>query len=452
MRTRSRLLRVTAAATVASVTMALSLATAASATPRPQGGQTPQPGQLPTAAEIQQDRALMQRQAKLDAFADALTGTSGTESEHSGGYAGAVVDAKAGKLTIYWHGSVPSMVDRVVAEGAAAGLTVSVVPTTYSAHQLEVARRKLEQAIAKDKAAAGPLAAWNAIAVAADGSGLNLTYDATAVAFGASTAVMATDAATLASVPVRVSVGSTHQQLSCSHPCRQDDGSPYWAGAAVDPPAGAFCSTAFTGTYNGIPMMLTASHCGTSGTYYTYQNETQLGGVYKYNTKYDTSFIRVGAGQDWYYDGAWDSNWGKKITSWALNHDGDYVCTSGAMSGVHCYIQVTNAGVDVNIGGIVRSNVVLAMRTSTDTNGTYWFASAEGDSGGPVVASPDGTYSTTNMQARGIISGANGDWVVCDPNLLAPIGRNGNSACWQGVAFIGMSAIVNTMGFHLYTS
>ncbi|GAA0274725.1 hypothetical protein GCM10010302_10400 [Streptomyces polychromogenes] len=94
----------------------------------------------------------------------------------------------------------------------------------------------------------------------------------------------------------------------------------------------------------------------------------------------------------------------------------------------------------MNIGGVDRSNVVQAIRTDTS------MAVARGDSGGPVVTSADGTYGN-DMQARGLISGSWGSTVTCPAGSVA----NSATTCYEGVAFIGMSAMVNKMGFNLNT-
>jgi hypothetical protein len=44
------------------------------------------------------------------------------------------------------------------------------------------------------------------------------------------------------------------------------------------------------------------------------------------------------------------------------------------------------------------------------------------------------------MQARGIISASHGNWVVC-----GAVAYPGQTTCYEGVTYIGMSAIINTM-------
>ncbi|MGK4580273.1 hypothetical protein [Kitasatospora sp. HPMI-4] len=400
------------------------------------------------------DRATLHRQYQLDALADRITGKSSTEAEHTGGYAGAVVEARDGVLALYWKGAVSQNVKDVQKAAAAQGLKVTVRQSRYSAQELEGARRRLESAVKGKDTAAEPVAAWNSIAVLSDGSGLYISYNtptSRTLSNGRSTVppqrvttVSAKDFATraqaLAGVPVQAAEGPEGADTFGRH----DDSSPFWAGAELSTPGNAFCTTGFAGSHGGSDVVLTASHCGTSGTFTTGTGNVE-GWAQSSNTGLDTTFIQVnGSSGNQYYDGAWNNPNGyhKHVASWDLNHDGDYVCTSGAMSGVKCNILVKYAGVDSNIGGITRHNVVQAMRTDTSTH-----ASANGDSGGPVVTSSDGTYGN-DMQARGLISGSWGQVVVCP---TWGVGIAMETTCYEGVQFIGMSAIVNQLGFALHT-
>ena len=438
MRTKSRILCVGAVATVTASTMVLSLGATATAAPIKPGATVTDDGSGSSTTLSATDRAAMQRQAKLDKLADKLAGPGATESKHSGGYAGAIVDGAAGTLTVYWHGALPQLVADVTSEGAAEGLKVIVNHAAYSAHQLEIARAQLEKSVEGKQPATEPAAAWSSIAIQPDGSGLLMGYDPADTAAGMSSTEFATHASALAAVPVKAvtrkrSVATT----------RMNDHAPFYGGAHLITPDDHFCSSGFAGTYNGNTVMLTASHCGTSGTFYNGSGET-YGTAIGSSTRYDVTFIKVSSTGNWYYDGAWNdpTGYSKQITSVALNHDGDSVCTSGAMSGIHCSLLVTNSGVDLNIGGIVRSNVVIAKRTIAGT-----MAVASGDSGGPVVTSADGSWGM-RMQARGIISGGPDDsWVVCDPTWLAVPGNT----CYATVDYIGMSAITG-LGFTTRTS
>lgn len=404
------------------------------------------------------DKATLRRQAQLDALADQITGTSGTESQHTGGYAGVVVHPEAGELALYWKGAIPQNVKDVQASAAAKGLKVTVTAAAHSAQELEAARDALEGAVKGKDAATEPAAAWNSIAALPDGSGLFIAYNsptsqpapsakAQAHTIGpqritsASAADFATRAQALAGVPVQAAAAPESEDTYS----RGDDSSPFWAGAQLFTPNGLFCSSGFAGSQGGdAGVILTASHCGTSGTFTTGMGNIE-GWAGDSSLDYDTTFVHLnGNAGNQFYDGAWNdpNGYHKHVASWGLNHAGDYVCTSGAMSGVHCNILVKYAGVDAIIGGITRHNVVHAMQTNS-----WDMGSAQGDSGGPVIASPDGSYGN-DMQARGLISGSYGHFQVCP---TWGVGIYGQTTCYEGVSYIGMSAIVNTLGFTLST-
>lgn len=412
------------------------------------------PGSPSSSNLVAIDQATLHRQYQLDALTDRITGKAGTESEHTGGYAGAEVNAKDGELALYWKGAVPQNVKDVQKDATALGLKVTITQSSYSAQELEAARRKLESSVEGKDAAVEPVAAWNSIAVLPEGDGLYISYNTpTSQTLSgspnkvppqrlttASTKDFATRAQALAGVPVQAAEGPEGTDTFGRH----DDSSPFWAGAELNTPGNDFCTSGFAGSHGGADVVLTASHCGTSGTFTTGTGNVE-GWAQSADTGYDTTFIQLdGSGGNQYYEGAWNdpNGYHKHVASWDLNHDGDYVCTSGAMSGVECNILVKYAGVDSNIGGITRHNVVQAMRTDTSSH-----AAANGDSGGPVVTSADGTYGN-DMQARGLISGSWGQVVVCP---VWGVGIAMQTTCYEGVQFIGMSAIVNTLGFTLHT-
>lgn len=440
MRTKSRLLRSGAAVTVTVSAMVLSLATtsANAASARPVTSYT-NGNVISSQTSGAPDQAALQRQAILDKLADELAGPGATESTHTGDYAGAVVDGAAGTLTVYWHGPATDLVNSVVADGAADGVRVIVNAAKYSAQQLEAARTKLEHTAIGKTASVEPVAAMTSVEVNPDGSGLSVGYDPAETHLSASD--FSAHARGLAGVPVAATTRPSGSSVVLN---RQNDLAPFVAGARLITPNDEYCSSGFDGTYGGHPVLLTAAHCGTSGTFFN-GNYGTYGTAIGHNNTYDVTFIKVSSNKNQYYEGCWCDTTGfhKNITSVGLSHDGDYVCTSGAMSGVHCNLLVTNAGVDLD----GYSNVVIAKRTSTDTSGNNWFAAAAGDSGGPVVASADGTYGV-NMQARGLIhAGLSSSWLACSPGDDTWIA----SACYGTVLYIGMSAITN-LGFTTKTS
>ncbi|MFD9123420.1 hypothetical protein [Kitasatospora sp. NPDC059571] len=347
----------------------------------------------------------------------------------------------------------------VQGRSSAKGLRLTVTVAAHSAHELEAARDTLQRRTRGKDAAAEPAAAWNSIAVMSDGSGLVVTYNSPSSQ----------------QVRTRSPQGATHavpqQRITTASPARFATRVQSLTGVPVQAAAAPGTRRGLLAGRRLLPVL------GRGPTPHPHQcvlhiglrrlarrerrrpdrlplrdlrhlrHRHRRGGRMAGDDSldYDTTFVNLnGSAGTQFYDGAWNdpNGYHKHVASWGLNHDGDYVCTSGAMSGIHCNLKVKYAGVDISIGGIVRHNVVEAFRTDSST-----IAVAQGDSGGPVVTSTDGTWGS-EMQARGLISGGDGEWVVCP---TWGVGTAGQTACYSGVACIGMSAIVNTLGFTLNT-
>ncbi|GAA1244662.1 hypothetical protein GCM10009665_39410 [Kitasatospora nipponensis] len=97
-----------------------------------------------------------------------------------------------------------------------------------------------------------------------------------------------TRAQALAGVPVQASPAPE----SADTYGRDDDSSPFWAGAELLTPNNSFCSSGFAGSYAGNAVVLTASHCGTSGTFTTGTNSVE-GWAGDSNLGYDTTFVNL---------------------------------------------------------------------------------------------------------------------------------------------------------------
>ena len=108
--------------------------------------------------------------------------------------------------------------------------------------------------------------------------------------------------------------------------------------------------------------------------------------------------------------GSLGSHTGVKVTGAANSYHGNYVCTSGALSGTVCDIKVTQTNVtvvyDPPVAGVGRVvGMVGAEHPDRAVAGT-------GDSGGPVFAI---NVLLDGVTARGVISsiafGSNGEYV-----------------------------------------
>lgn len=130
------------------------------------------------------------------------------------------------------------------------------------------------------------------------------------------------------------------------------------------------------------------------------------------------------------FDGAYSDNTGyhKNVVGYADLSIGDGVCTSGGMSGVHCYVKVTNLSYYIQDGFGQVQTIVGAQQQSGQ------IAAATGDSGGPVlVPYTDGT----SVAAAGMIQAID-NVVGCTPTAFAAI-------CGKTVYFTSMRTIVSTL-------
>ncbi|MER7467977.1 hypothetical protein [Streptomyces sp. NPDC097981] len=179
-----------------------------------------------------------------------------------------------------------------------------------------------------------------------------------------------------------------------------------------------------------------------SGVYTDRQGEW-IGDVAMAHPESDVTVLNIFSGgiSPHYYDGDWTTNSGKHIARANINNNGDYVCTSGAMSGVHCNNQVYNDNTWYKPDSLdyVIKPVIKAKRTNLTEP-----ASVSGDSGGPVVTTADGTCGH-GMEARDTISGGGGDYVVCDPNGVAEP-NNPNIKCHTDVFYSPIMPTLTVFG------
>ncbi|MER7759672.1 hypothetical protein [Streptomyces sp. NPDC097619] len=420
---------------------AVSVSFTAAAEPRP--ADTAPKAQVRAAGP---DAAVLKRQHVLDELANRITLNKAEDRRHElPGFAGLVVDPDDGVLRLYWKGVVPRKV-RSVAASAPAGTRVEFLPARHSAAEVVAGREKIVTATKAGRRVLAGDADWHTLTVAPDGSGLPLAYEPeqglSTQRTRATSAALETSAEQVTGVSVSVSTEPRPQATG-----RQNDTSPWWGGAAIISsvkPMG--CSTAFAVRLKtGRPGLLTAAHCGDWGGFTDPTGEI-VGGVGAAKLDRDTTVIDVGttsgtvAGR--YYDGPWTTSDSKSIVRADYNNNGDYVCTSGAMSGVHCNLRIyaDNSYVHLDNGQFV-SPVIKAARTDMSN-----VSHALGDSGGPVVTTADGTYGP-RMAARGIISAGIGGPVVCVPGET----RNPSTRCFGEVGYVAIRRVLADFELTLVT-
>ncbi|MFF2146386.1 S1 family peptidase [Kitasatospora sp. NPDC058190] len=388
---------------------------------------------------------VLRRQAALEHLADAITGVPEHRRATVPGYSGHTIDPRQGLLTLYWHGDVPERVAGLL-ERTPPGITATVRQAPYTLRQLREARDRLVGAAVRGEAGA----VWNAAGPAADGTGLLLTYTpdtarrprvltgeqvaahaAEQVAAHAAEQVAA-HAAELAGVPVDASPAAAPTATSTRH----SDASPWSAGAELRTPGNAFCTSGFGAWRGKTAVLLTAAHCGTSGTYKT-GTGAEIGKAADSDTGLDITVINTnGTPSGRFYDGAWDNSAGysKRVFGAGHNSVGGLVCDSGAMSGVHCGLKVTKTEYAASVEGTWHTDMDIAERTDDRA-----IAVAQGDSGGPVFASINGGE---DMQARGIVVAGGGQKAVCSPVAE-------RTTCYDTVLYTPISPVIDKFGLSI---
>jgi len=253
----------------------------------------------------------------------------------------------------------------------------------------------------------------NAI-VPADGSALVLGVEQTAVAAG-STAL-----GDVAGVDVRVTQG---------HPLtgtdRFGDTPPFYAGAYIVD-SGWSCTTGIpVKDGSGNQFMVTASHCGHTGTHWQTGRGVAVGNVVRFNEGWDASLIAAQSAA-WEWDGS-NPEFTVRLNATRYSFTGDLVCHDGYPSRVVCGIRVDNEDAqNFHVRGPRYGNTFSARGViGHQVDGGR--ASQGGDSGGLVFA----INSSSTREVRGIVS-ADVD------------GTNGNSMFWTEAL-----DIYNAFGVHL---
>jgi hypothetical protein len=225
---------------------------------------------------------------------------------------------------------------------------------------------------------------------------------------------------------------------------RWEDVQPWSAGGRLLTPANGKCSTGWPlGKPGGPSYMLTAAHCANApyGTQISNGLATNvIGTIEGYDTGMDAALIEVAAPADAgprMWDGGVtdvrapigvndDIEFTQSIVDWSETFVGMYLCTSGASTGVHCKIKVTDQDVSYanTLGWRVKHSAEAKQIDGKVAQGT-------GDSGGPI-------YSTKgdkgDVVAAGMIAGGPGDAVV-------PCGAHPSTTCFNRVVFTRMKPI-----------
>ncbi|OIJ98823.1 hypothetical protein BIV25_12405 [Streptomyces sp. MUSC 14] len=409
--------------------------------------------------------AIEKRQETLDTIAGRITeGLSESDRARIPGFTDIEVDPLHDSLRLHWKGSPPQRVRHILAH-LPAGVHAAVLPARYSKADLHTARAKLlhagRPADLRLPGAAAPLRITS-IGPAVDGSGLEIGYDEDRGAGRSdrldplASAARQDRSSELAAVTGRLTGVRTtvaYQPLSVDLSSRQEDGSPWQGGAAVRNPGGGICSSSFAvKTSTGQYEMSTAYHCdGRGGTWHTYRGGRLIGttDTAQRLASDDALGISLPSGRSAgrLYDGpaSETDGYSKPVSGWGHNNVGDYVCTDGANSGVHCGVQIAKTDIGVTgENGVYRPATDLAYATSRTRDG---IAAVNGDSGGPVFA---GVNNSTADEARGVITALDRT-VKCPSSEYVLDSGVRTPWCLQGVYFVPIFQTLHDMKWTLVT-
>ncbi|MFF3313831.1 hypothetical protein [Streptomyces sp. NPDC002952] len=396
---------------------------------------------------------LMEIQNYLDRIADSIVAKS--EKVDANGYASIGISPEEKALTLHWKGSVPASINQVI-KGMQEKYSARVESADYSKLELSAAMDRIQE-----KWQDNERARIASLSPLADGSGIRVAI------VGDVEAARSLAPIRDSTVPVELVVG----KKSSFHNNRQLDTSPYFGGARYDTVLGT-CSTGFAvEDSSGNPYMLSAGHCvnhPNSGVYIpntipskweevngvlTPSKETaKLVGVKKYSVPaLDSAMLAMGSTMARIYRGDTWSRATSTVNGMLGTYEGDYICTSGARTGEHCWGKVYITG--------VRERMDIAPDPSGYVYDVAWAKNinpgqvmiAHGDSGGPVFQHNQNGYG---VNAKGIISmGSGGGGISCTGYTQTEPDTRPDTGCSDYVGFLPVVDLLKSYGskFHLST-
>lgn len=223
---------------------------------------------------------------------------------------------------------------------------------------------------------------------------------------------------------------------------RVNDRSPVSGGALIITQPET-CTTGFgvVSEATGRKQMLTAGHCGPVGSPWFNGDGEFLGNAVARHPEADALVIDVSS-SDRVWHGAVTENLdgiddrARTVPEARSPEVGQYLCTSGAVSGTHCGLRVTRIGVVLSIAGRDVPDQIEAEQVE------HTAAAGNGDSGGPVYSATTGTGP---VMAHGMITAY--DRQETAPCSGAPTG-NGRTCSWR-VYFTDIRSVLKATGTRL---
>ena len=364
-------------------------------------------------------------QKQLSDFKHWITEQPGIEQA---GYVEQVNNAETRSSKILWKG--PSILrDAVKTEGQARGISVTFSERPYSLPEIRAAIKGIDAQ--KNAIAALGFQIEGIVGVRDDDGAIAVEGHAIGIAV-VDTARVAAVAKQAAGTAVRLVDGKRSTPAT-----RSNDSSPFNSGAYMQTTSYSKCTTGFALADVNRTYTITARHCP-SGPWYDRNNFGVFVGNEFWDSAGSQSSLMTGYGSKWMYDGTWDNSWGySKATAGFQDVSlGDWICTSGGNSGVHCGIQVEGMWYLWDDGYGSAYNIEAFQMTHPQ------IAAIQGDSGGPVLM----PYSNGTVGAVGMIQAVlNARYDNCgsvhDPGYL----------CSAAFLFTSTRTIANSYGLSLVT-
>lgn len=376
------------------------------------------------------------------------------------GYAGMIVSGKDLTIHMWWKGPVPDRV-RALADDPNDAVNVDVAPAPYSRNDLRSAIARLMPS--SDRRLSEGNISVEAAGLDDRGRGITVAYK---VIDSGKTAPSAPNVTLLLEQVSGIPVLGAKVAAPTGYASRQNDSPPWWGGSTLINASGTLCSTGFAGSRNsdGGSVMLSAAHCSDWGTdqSYWYDGTRANGATGELVSTYanfsvvsalDSMSMKTQGGSDPHVYGAgWSTTGGTRyaldVIGSFTNQTGRQVCTSGANSGEHCNITLTQAYIYM----CGAANNIQCEQWEGYNNSSTDYIVVQGDSGGPV-------YQNTgqgNVRAQGIITRYGSSYdsrsrVYDCSDLGGTRIRFGQRYCSNVVGFIDVQKVLSQRGITLKT-
>jgi hypothetical protein len=343
------------------------------------------------------------------------------DSGKADGFAGGRFEPDGRTVRIYWAGDPPAQLTRLAAKHTSqAVMTVGRVKYDRQQH-IAVARKLVNEA---ERAGIRVVSAGRT----PDFAGIRVRLEGTATA-------AQKDALRWLGATEIVEGEGALVPLSGRH----DDSPPFFGGGVITNRDGDACSTGWAVlTAQGAEAMVTAQHCGTNKTYYTWG--TPAGGdgndngvfVGRSNSGHDLTDSMLLTGADYHkdvFEGAWDGWEAGPIQDARDPAYWSDVCAEGGLSGAVCNARVEE--VDVIGPGGGGPGFYARSKDGVSALG------GRGDSGSPAIA-----YDGGRIVLRGMLEEAS----ITHPADCPKAGDNAwygwkRRLCFVRVFFVNQSAI-----------